>query len=147
MSVFIAVMSIFILMSIRLRRRNRLSDFLTHRLAGTTVSGNVPVSGWALDDIEVEKVMIKRNSHPDDPSVSIGPDGLVLIGKAVFVKGARSDVEWDYLNYPLNDRAGWGCMVLTNYFPEQGNGEFVLSAFAHDKSGICYKTWEQEHHL
>ena len=102
---------------------------------GVTVSANVPVTGWALDDIEVTRVQIKRSSHPDDPPAAIGPDGLVFVGDAVFVKGARPDVEGIYPAYPKADRAGWGYMMLTNLFPNQGNGPFTLYAFAYDGSG------------
>jgi hypothetical protein len=106
------------------------------------VSGSLPVTGWALDDIEVTKVEIKRDPDPDDPPEAVGPDGLVLIswppeGKnnVVFVKGSRTDVEALYPTYPLNDRAGWGYMLLTYGLPRQGNGTFRLYAFAEDATG------------
>jgi hypothetical protein len=102
---------------------------------GSTVSANIPVTGWALDDIEVTRVQIKRSPHPDDNPAAIGPDGLVFVGNAYLVKGARPDVEAVYPDYPKNDRAGWGCMVLTNFFPGQGNGLFTLHAFAYDGKG------------
>jgi len=101
----------------------------------STVSGNIPVTGWALDDVEVTRVELKRSSHATDPPVVIGPDGLVYIGDALFVKGARPDVAAAYPTYPRNDRAGWGYMLLTNFFPNQGNGPFTLYAFAYDGSG------------
>jgi hypothetical protein len=107
-----------------------------------TVSGSLPVTGWALDDIEVTKIEIKRDPDPDDPPEAIGSDGLVLIswppeGKnnVVFVKGSRTDVEALYPTYPLNDRAGWGYMLLTYGLPRQGNGTFRLYAFAEDATG------------
>lgn len=103
--------------------------------AGANVSGNIPVTGWALDDIEVERVQIKRNSFPSDPPGVIGSDGLVYLGKAFFVRGARPDVEAAYPHYPNNNRAGWGCMVLTNFLPNGGNGDYTLYAFAIDVSG------------
>ena len=103
--------------------------------SGSTVSGNIPVTGWALDDIEVTKVEIKRSSHPSDSPAAIGPDGLVFVWNAYFVKGARPDVEAAYPNHPFCNRAGWGCMVLTNFLPNSGNGTFTLYAFAHDANG------------
>ena len=109
--------------------------FFDTPLSGTTVFGSIPVTGWALDDIEVKRVEIKRAAHPDDPPVVIGPDGLVYIGDAVFVRGARSDVELSYPTWPKADRAGWGLMVLTNFFPGGGNGPYRLYAFAEDVSG------------
>jgi hypothetical protein len=102
---------------------------------GATVFGSVPVTGWALDDIEVTKVEIKRSPHPSDNPVVIGPDGLVYIGDAVFVEGARPDIEQLYPTYPLNYRAGWGYMMLTNFLPNQGNGTFTIHAIAYDKDG------------
>lgn len=104
-------------------------------LMGSMVYGSVPVTGWALDDVEVKKVEIKRWPHPDDNPVVIGPDGLVYIGDAVFVKGARPDVESLYPQWPKADRAGWGYMLLTNFLPRGGNGFFRLFAIAQDVSG------------
>jgi hypothetical protein len=102
---------------------------------GVTVSANIPVTGWALDDIEVTRIQIKRSAHPDDPPAAIGSDGLIFVGDAVFVKGARPDVEAVYPAYPLADRAGWGYMMLTNMLPNGGNGTFTLHAFAFDGRG------------
>ncbi|MEO0216899.1 MAG: hypothetical protein ABIL14_07785, partial [candidate division WOR-3 bacterium] len=99
------------------------------------IEGAIPVTGWALDDIEVTKVEIKRDPHPSDNPVVIGPDGLVYIGDAVFVEGARPDVEQAYPTYPLSYRAGWGYMLLTNFLPNQGNGTYRIHAIAYDKEG------------
>jgi hypothetical protein len=84
--------------------------------------GSIPVTGWALDDIEVESVKIYR-------------DGSFYVGDAVFVDGARPDVEAAFPGCPFNYRAGWGYMLLTNFFPNGGNGNFTLSAVAFDKEG------------
>jgi len=80
-------------------------------------------------------VEIKRNSDPADPPEAIGLDGLVYIGDAFFVEGARPDVETSYPDYPLNPRAGWGYMLLTNDLPNRGNGSFAIHTFAYDASG------------
>jgi len=101
----------------------------------STVSGSIAVTGWALDDVEVKKVEIKRDPHASDPSGAAGPDGLVYIGDAVMVKAARPDVEAFYPNYPFNDRAGWGYMMLTHGLPLKGNGTFRLHAIAEDMAG------------
>lgn len=102
---------------------------------GSTVSGSIPITGWALDDIEVIRLEIKRNSDPVDLPEAIGLDGLVYIGDAVFVEGARPDVEKSYPDYPLNSRAGWGYMLLTNDLPYRGNGSFTIYTFAYDAGG------------
>jgi len=97
------------------------------------ITGAIPVTGWVLDDIGVEKVDIWRD--PAASETSVHTDGLIYIGDAVFVKGARQDVEAAYPNYPQNDRAGWGYMMLTNFLPNQGNGTYLIHAIAHDSSG------------
>lgn len=102
---------------------------------GLTVSGSVPVTGWALDDIGVTKVEIKRGPDADDPAAAIGSDGLVYIGDAVFVKGSRPDVAALYPNIPQNDRSGWGYMMMSFGLPRLGNGTFRLYAFAEDATG------------
>jgi len=95
-------------------------DFATP-VDGSTVSGSIAVTGWALDDIEVKKIEIFN--------------GEAYIGDAVFVEGARPDVESAYPQYPLNYKAGWGYMLLTNFLPDGGNGTFTLSARATDAEG------------
>ena len=102
---------------------------------GATVMGSIPVSGWALDDIGVDRVEIKRDPVAGDPPAAIGPDGLVYLGTATFVKGARPDVEAAWPGYPDSDRAGWGFMLLTYGLPAQGNGPFRLHALATDMGG------------
>lgn len=98
-------------------------------LDGSTVQSSVPVTGWALDDVEVTDVKIYR-----DPVTGEG-SGLVYIGDAMMVEGARTDIEAEYPGYPLNEKAGWGYMMLTNFLPNGGNGTFVLYAAASDGSG------------
>ncbi|MCP5102716.1 MAG: BACON domain-containing protein, partial [bacterium] len=96
---------------------------------GSTVRSSVPVTGWALDDISVESVKIYR-----DP-VSGEGGGMVYIGDALLVEGARPDIETAYPGYPNNSRAGWGYMMLTNFLPNGGNGTFTLYAVAADSGG------------
>ncbi len=88
---------------------------------GSSVSGSIPVTGWALDDVEVENVKIYN--------------GAGYVGDAVFVEGARPDVMESYPTYPNNYRAGWGYMLLTNFLPGGGNGTYTLYARATDAAG------------
>jgi len=107
---------------------------------GTTgVTGAIPVTGWVADDIEVTRVEVKRDIHALDPREAVGPDGLVYIGDAIFVEGARPDIELGYPGYPMNSKAGWGYMLLTNFLPAQGNGIYKLHAYAYDREG--YQTY------
>ena len=110
-------------------------DFATPFEGTTGITGAIPVTGWVLDDVEVTQVEVKRDPHASDPGGAIGPDGLVFIGYGLFVEGARPDVETGYSGYPLNCRAGWGYMLLTNFLPAQGNGTYKLHAYATDKEG------------
>jgi hypothetical protein len=92
---------------------------------GAVVYSSVPFTGWALDDVGVEKVELFREDRRS----------LVYIGDAVFVEGARPDVEQAYPGYPNNRKAGWGYMMLTNFLPNQGNGTFTIHAVAIDVEG------------
>jgi hypothetical protein len=89
------------------------------------VRGSIAVTGWVLDDVGVESVKIYR----------LDGSNSVYIGDAVFVKGARPDIERAYPGYPFNDQAGWGYMMLTNFLPNQGNGTFTIYAEAADSEG------------
>jgi len=95
----------------------------------STVRSSIPVTGWALDDIEISSVGIYRAPLPGEGS------GLVYIGSAILVDDARPDVDQAFPNYPKNYKAGWGYMMLTNFLPNQGNGTFTLYAKAMDKEG------------
>jgi len=94
-------------------------------LDNSTVSSSVPVTGWALGDSGIESVKIYREEEKN----------LVYIGDGVLVEGARPDIEEAYPNYPMNSKAGWGYMMLTNFLPGGGNGIFKIHAIATDKDG------------
>jgi len=96
---------------------------------GATVQSSVPVTGWVLDDIEVTSIKIYRAPIPGHET------GMIYIGDAVQVDGARPDVEQTFPDYPKNYQAGWGYMLLTNFLPFQGNRTFTLYAIAMDKEG------------
>jgi hypothetical protein len=89
---------------------------------GAEVMGNVPVTGWALDDIEVISVKLYREFGAN----------LIYMGDALFVEGARPDVAQVYPQYPFSSRAGWGFMLLTNSLMDDN---YVLHAIATDKEG------------
>jgi hypothetical protein len=96
---------------------------------GAAAAGNISITGWVLDDIEVTGVTIYRTP--------VGKKGgkLEKMGEAVLVDGARPDIEANYPGYPLNYQAGWGYLLMTNLLPNQGSGTFTLVVKARDKEG------------
>jgi hypothetical protein len=115
----------------------------------TGLVGAIAMTGWALDDIGVQRVEVWRNCVGMDfvAGVCTSPrrDGgmsHVYIGQAAFLPGARPDVEQAYATLPQARRGGWGFLLLTNGLPhlpnntpQGGQGTFVLSAFAFDQEG------------
>ena len=102
------------------------------------VTGAIPITGWALDDIDVTSVTICRAGVAGEATIAnpnCGGAAQIFVGQAVFIEGARPDVQSLYQNYPRNNRAGWGVMVLTNMLPNQGNGQFQFSVYARDREG------------
>jgi hypothetical protein len=106
----------------------------TPRQGAVGVSGAMTVTGWTLDDVEVTRVQIFRD--PVSPESSGAP---VYLGDAVFVPDSRPDVERAYPLLPLNRRAGWGFLLLSNLLPRQGNGVFTFRVLATDADG--HQTW------
>ena len=78
----------------------------------------------------MHQVGIKQVDVYRDPVATEGSGaGLVFIGTAVQVEGARPDIE-AAVPHPSNYRAGWGLMVLSNMLPNGGNGTYTLHAIA-----------------
>ena len=110
-------------------------------VAGATgLQGSIAVTGWALDDVGIERVEIWRDLQPGEttpPFTSPLPGdprtGKVFIANATFVDGARPDVEAANPTAPLGYRGGWGYLLLTWGLINQGNGTYTLYAFAFDK--------------
>lgn len=102
----------------------------------TGLSGSIPVTGWALDDIGVRSVTIWRDPVGGEAT---HPNGYVYIGDATFVADTRPDVEAAYPGRPTNHMAGWGYLMLTNTLPgisgPMGNGTYRLHAIAMDLEG------------
>ncbi|MCX6584480.1 MAG: Ig-like domain-containing protein [Candidatus Aminicenantes bacterium] len=86
---------------------------------GSKVYGSIPVTGWALDDVEIKSIKLYYNVEG-------------YIGDMLFVDGARPDVAAAYPNYPYYRRAGWGYLLLTNSLKD---GVYSLTVVAIDNSG------------
>ncbi len=102
---------------------------------GANVKGTVALSGWALDDLCVARLEIRRTPVKTDPPDIIGGDGLIHVGNVGFVAGARPDIESAYSSWPLSHRAAWGYLLNTYSLPGGGNGKFILHAIAYDLEG------------
>jgi hypothetical protein len=102
------------------------------------IAGSVAVTGWALDAVQVTRVTICRELIKGEnvgPDPNCGGNAKIYIGDAIFVDGARTDVQAGNLTLPLNSRGGWGYLMLTNFLPNLGNGTFTLLAYAFDAGG------------
>jgi DNA-binding beta-propeller fold protein YncE len=95
---------------------------------GVTVSGAIAVTGWALDDVGVDRVDIYRDPVAGESPVQ------VFLGRATFVRGTRPDVQAIFPTLPFASRAGWGYQLLTNALPG-GDGRRRLFAYATDIDG------------
>jgi hypothetical protein len=98
---------------------------------GSTIAGEVAIGGWGLDNSGVTGVDIYRTPVAGE----VVAEGLVLLGRASLVEGARPDVARAYPSYPDASRAGWGYMLLSNLLPNVGNGTFTFHAFVRTVDG------------
>jgi hypothetical protein len=103
--------------------------FETPFTGATNLAGAVPVTGWALDSFGIARVSIFRDSVVGEAN------GLVWIGDATRVRGARPDVRSGYVTFPATDRSGWGYMLLSNVLPGGGNGTFTFTVVAENLEG------------
>jgi sugar lactone lactonase YvrE len=109
----------------------------------TGLQGSLAVTGWALDNIAVDRVEIWRDRVAGETTPvfnGAGPgNGKIFIATATFVPGARPDVEAIYASagFPRPTAAGWGYMLLTQGLWNQGNGTFTFYAFAFDTDGAA----------
>jgi photosystem II stability/assembly factor-like uncharacterized protein len=106
---------------------------------GAVVSGSIAVTGWALDDVAVDRVEIWRDAIPNDPAPPFTEtghpaNGKVFVANGTFAEGTRPDVVAAYPAHPRSHRAGWGYLLLTWGLPNS-NGAFVLTAIAWDAEG------------
>ncbi len=100
------------------------------------VTGAVPFTGWALDDVQVVGIHVCRQPLAGEgltPQELCGGTTQIYVGSAVLIEGARPDVQAAFPTYPMAGRAGWGFMVLTNMLPNQGNGTYQFSMYAQDQ--------------
>ena len=104
------------------------------------LQGSFAVTGWALDDVGIDRVELWRDPVAGETTPTYyGPGqpghGRIFIANPLFITGSRADVEGLYPNYPFANRAGWGYLLLSWGLWNQGNGTYTLHAFAFDAEG------------
>ncbi len=92
--------------------------------SGSTVSGQVIIGGWALDDVAIDGVEIYK----------VDNDGEKFLGEAALVEGIRPDQIKKYPDYPENYKGGWEFPILTHCVPDD-NGTHMYKAVARDVEG------------
>jgi len=104
---------------------------------GSSVTGSIGVTGWAVDDVGVGRITICRDKVGSESAPANGNcsgAGQIYIGDGTFVDDARPDIEAASAT-PASYKAGWGYLMLTNFLPAQGNGTFKIYAYAYDVEG------------
>jgi hypothetical protein len=104
----------------------------TPAVGAANLAGEVAVTGWALDDSGIDGVDLYRSPVPGEATAT---NGMVFVGTATMVMGARPDVAAAYPSYPGRNSAGWGYMLLANMLPNHGDGTFTLAAYARTGDG------------
>jgi hypothetical protein len=104
------------------------------------LQGSFAVTGWALDDIGIDRVELWRDPVAGETTPTYyGPGqpghGKIFIANPFFVAGSRPDVEKLYSQYPFFNRSGWGYLLLSWGLWNQGNTTFKLYAYAFDVEG------------
>ena len=96
---------------------------------GAQVNGSIAVTGWAIDDVGISSVAIWRDPVAGEAA------GQKFLGQATRVDDARGDISAAFPDSPFQYRGGWGYLLLTNFLPNQGDGNYRLHAYAVDPEG------------
>ena len=98
---------------------------------GSTVTGEVGITGWALDNSGVNGVDIYRSPLPGEPVQS---NGLVFLGSATMVTGAGSDIATTYAAYRGGERRV-GIHAALEHVAEPGKRHIRDSAYVRSNDG------------
>jgi hypothetical protein len=93
-------------------------------LDGQTVSGDILLSGWVMDDNAGVQVKIYR----------LQGAALVYIGDAYILKSLRPDITAAYTE-PDYYGGGWQFHLITHFLPGGGNGTYTLEVRTSDGAG------------
>jgi hypothetical protein len=108
----------------------------------------IAITGWALDDVGIERVEVFRDCLPFEaaqrpsPCVEVLGQRLMYLGVATRVDGARPDVAKIHASLPEANLAGWGFVVPAAQLPDVarsretgGRGPVAFSVIALDREG------------
>ena len=101
--------------------------------ANAVVSGEIGVTGWAVDDIGIAGVDIFRSPLAGEGTQQ---NGLVFLGDATLVAALASDVQAAYPTRPMSEKAGWGYMLLTNMLPGEATARSCCMRSRATSTGI-----------
>ena len=92
---------------------------------GGQVDGMVSFTGYAVDDIGIDRVKIYFKNG----------DWREYICDAFILENSRPDIEAAFKDYPGTNRSGWGFTVSMDLFPVDQNTHYKFYAVAVDKTG------------
>ena len=109
-------------------------SFDTPVTSGTPLAGSLPSAGWALDDIGIDRVEIWRDRAPGKARAApVAANGKIFIADALFVTGARPDVEGAFGDHPFHRAPDGGTCCCP--------GACATRAMARSRSTHSPTTW------
>lgn len=101
----------------------------------STVNNAVQLDGWALDRTRVSRVTIEREPLPHDDVAALNERGLVEVGSAKILNGARPDVARAFPWCSDKSRAGWLFELRHALISDDVPCDAVVWAVAHNAAG------------
>jgi MoaA/NifB/PqqE/SkfB family radical SAM enzyme len=95
----------------------------------------IDISGWALSDTGVHRIMIARDPMISDDLETVSDIGLVDIGPARFHNSTRNDVLTAFPTMHYGYRAGWSFKLTPVKMPDHSNEAMKIYAVAIGRNG------------
>lgn len=89
------------------------------------LSGAIGVTGWAVSPAGISNVGLYREPVAGETAPA---GGLIFLGNAAQVPGARPDIAMAYPGYPQNNY-GWGAQILSNELPGTNGGPLGVGSY------------------
>lgn len=107
-------------------------------------SENITLSGVVVADMEIIKIMVKRDPVPSDPLSTVDEDGFVSLGEASFEEGKDPFLASIYPNDPFKLSYIFKHVISRDKLPENRTESVKIYVFAYDKNGECAKIGTME---